>query len=257
MAVYLLTFFLAVAVTYLLTPVVSNFACKIKAVDIPNDRKVHAFPIPRLGGLAIYAGFLVAVLVALAYANASGMKLNLQMIYGILLGGTLLVLVGAVDDIRGLRPTTKFIWQIIATFIIIYFGVVISFVTNPFNGVWSIGVFAIPLTILWVVGVTNAMNLIDGLDGLATGVTAISSMALFFVAIRTHQIGAAIIMLALVGVCLGFLRYNFYPAKIFLGDSGALFLGFILAASSIIGVLKNNTGCGFDHSPPYSWCADF
>lgn len=238
MLIYLLTFLLAFVVTYFATPVVKTFASKIKAVDIPNNRKVHILPIPRLGGLAIYIGFLTAVIAAMIISQASGVNLNFHIITGILLGSTLLMLVGMWDDIKHLRATTKLAWQIAAAFIVIFFGVVISFISNPFNGIWPIGIFAIPLTLLWIVGVTNAMNLIDGLDGLATGVTAISSLALFFVALRTHQIGAAILMLALVGAALGFLRYNFFPASVFLGDSGSMFLGFILASSSIIGVLK-------------------
>jgi UDP-GlcNAc:undecaprenyl-phosphate GlcNAc-1-phosphate transferase len=133
---------------------------------------------------------------------------------------------------------TKLAWQIVATLVVIMFGAEINFISNPFNGILPLGLFAIPLTLIWVVGVTNAMNLIDGLDGLAAGVTAIASFSLFFVALRTHQIGAAILMLALIGATLGFIRYNFFPAKIFLGDSGSLFLGFILAFASIIGVLK-------------------
>ena len=238
MLIYLLTFLVALLVTYLATPVVKMIASKVKAVDIPNDRKIHILPVPRLGGLAIYIGFLAAVGSAFILSSFSGIKLNLQMILGILLGSTLLMLVGMWDDIKNLRPTTKLIWQIIATLLVIYFGVGITFITNPFNGIWSIGIFAIPLTLLWVVGITNAINLIDGLDGLAAGVTAISSLTLFFVALRTHQLGAAILMLALFGAALGFLRFNFFPASVFLGDSGSMFLGFVLATSSIIGVLK-------------------
>ncbi|MFH1542659.1 MAG: MraY family glycosyltransferase [bacterium] len=238
MTVYLVCFFLALISTYLLTPVVESFALKIRAIDLPNDRKVHQRVIPRLGGLAIYFGFSVAIGFSLWLASFQGMKIDWQMIMGIFAGGSLLVIVGAVDDIKSIRPMTKLIWQILAALIIIYFGIEITFFSNPFNGILALGVFAIPLTILWVVGVTNAMNLIDGLDGLATGVTLISALTLFFVAIRTHQLGAAIIMLALAGSSLGFLRHNFFPAKIFLGDSGSMFLGFVLASASIIGVLK-------------------
>jgi UDP-GlcNAc:undecaprenyl-phosphate GlcNAc-1-phosphate transferase len=111
-------------------------------------------------------------------------------------------------------------------------------VTNPFNGLWPLGFVAVPITLFWLVGMTNAMNLIDGLDGLATGVTSISAITLFIVALRTHQLGAALVMLALAGAALGFLRYNFNPASIFLGDAGSYFLGFVLAAASIIGVFK-------------------
>jgi UDP-GlcNAc:undecaprenyl-phosphate GlcNAc-1-phosphate transferase len=238
MAVYLLTFLLAFFVTYLATPVVKILASKLNAFDMPNDRKVHSQPIPRLGGLAIYIGFLAALVFAMIVSNFLGVMINPGTIFGILAGGTLLVGIGIIDDIRGLRPTTKLIWQIVAAFIVIYSGVEISFITNPFNGIWPIGIYAVPLTLLWIVGLTNAINLIDGLDGLATGVTAISALTLFFVALRTHQIGAAFLMLALGAAALGFLRFNFSPAKIFLGDSGSLFLGFILASSSVIGVLK-------------------
>ena len=238
MHIYLVTLLAAFFVTYLVTPVVRVFASKVRAVDIPNNRKVHTQPVPLLGGLAIYFGFLAALALALVLANAGGVKINLLMVSGIFLGSTLLLIVGIVDDIKDLRPTTKLIFQVAATLIVVFFGVEISFITNPFNGLVAIGIFAIPLTLLWVVGITNAINLIDGLDGLATGVTAISTLTLFFVALRTHQIGAAILMIALFGASLAFLRYNFFPAKIFLGDSGSMLLGFVLAASSIVGVLK-------------------
>jgi UDP-GlcNAc:undecaprenyl-phosphate GlcNAc-1-phosphate transferase len=238
MAVYFLTVFLAFLITYLATPVVKSIALKIKAVDIPNDRKIHKEPIPHLGGLAIYIGFMVAVGIAVWASARFGIAVNLKTITGIVLAGSLLMLVGVVDDVRNLRPTTKLIWQLIAAFIVIYFGVEINFITNPFNGLLLLGALSVPLTLVWIVGITNAINLIDGLDGLATGVTAISAITLFFVALRTDQIGAAILMLALFGAALGFLRYNFFPASVFLGDSGSLFLGFILASSSVIGVLK-------------------
>ncbi|MFH1826096.1 MAG: MraY family glycosyltransferase [bacterium] len=238
MHIYLVTFLTGLLVTYFCTPVVRLFAQKINAVDIPNDRKVHSEPIPRLGGLAIYAGFLAALAAASILISYSGMRVDWRMIFGVCLGGTLLLAIGLLDDIRGLRPMTKLFWQIAAAAIVIAWGIEINFLSNPFNGIYILGFFAIPLTLLWVVGLTNAMNLIDGLDGLAAGVTAISCLTLFVVALRTHQIGAALLMLALGGAALGFLRFNFFPASIFLGDSGALFLGFVLASASIVGVLK-------------------
>lgn len=238
MHIYLLTFLVAFLVTYFATPVVKKLAGRINAVDIPNSRKIHVLPVPRLGGLAICIGFWAAAAAVFFLSKLAGMKINSQMIFAILLGGTVLMFVGMRDDVKNIRPTTKLFWQIAATLIVIYFGVEINFISSPLGGIWPIGIFAIPLTLLWVVGITNAMNLIDGLDGLAAGVTAISALTLFFVALRTHQIGAAFLMLALVGAALGFLRYNFFPASIFLGDSGSLFLGFVLATSSIIGVLK-------------------
>ena len=130
-------------------------------------------------------------------------------------------------------------WQLFATSILLFFSVGINFVSMPFGQILPlIPWVSIPLTIIWIVGMTNAINLIDGLDGLASGVTAIAAGTLFFIALRTHEIGAAILLLALFGASLAFLRSNFFPAKIFLGDSGSYFLGFILAASSIVGVFK-------------------
>lgn len=235
---FLLTFLLAAAVTYFATPVVRLFASRIKAVDIPNDRKVHVLPVPRLGGLAIFIGFIAALGTFLLTAPKSGIMVNFKMLWAIVAASTILLAVGLVDDIRGVSATKKLIWQVLATLIVIFAGVEISFVSSPFNGIWPMGLLAIPLTVLWVVGITNAMNLIDGLDGLAAGVTAISCATLFFVALRTHQLGAAFLLLALGGAVLGFLRYNFYPAKIFLGDSGSMLLGFVLATSAILGVFK-------------------
>ena len=238
MLLYLLTFAVAFVLTYVATPLVSALAVKLNALDLPGKRKVHLLPIPRLGGVAIYLGFVGAVFLALLLAHYFDMVIAVRPLIGIFLASTIMLLVGIVDDLRGVRATVKLIFQIIAAVVLVYFGLEINFVSNPFNGILPLGLFAIPLTLLWVVGLTNAMNLIDGLDGLASGVTAISAITLFFVALRTHQIGAAILLITLFGVTLAFLRFNFFPATIFLGDSGALFLGFILASASIVGVLK-------------------
>jgi len=239
MLLFLATFLIAFVLTILLTPMVRSFAPEIGALDVPSARKVHQEKIPRTGGIAIYFGFLVAVLFGLLFLGGlRGAVINLRPILGILLGGSLVLLVGLVDDIYGMRPLAKLFFQSVGAGVAIYFGVEINFVSNPFNGLFTLGVISIPLTLLWLVGMTNAINLIDGLDGLAAGVTAISSGTLFFVALRTHQLGAALLMLALCGAALGFLRYNFFPASIFLGDSGSYFLGFILACASVIGVFK-------------------
>ena len=220
------------------TPAIRNFALKTGAIDTPNERKIHHSLLPRLGGLSIYIGFISSMLVAFLIAKFFGHSLEWKHMLGLFLGSTLILLVGVIDDYKGIRPLYKFLWQILAAIIIISFGVSINFFSNPFNGIMAIGFLGIPLTMFWIVGVTNAINLIDGLDGLAAGVTAISAGALFIVALRTHQMSAALIMLALCGSTLGFLRYNFFPAKIFLGDSGSYFLGFILSSASIIGVFK-------------------
>jgi len=238
MMLFLLTFLIAVFLTILFTPMVRSIASSIGAVDKPSERKIHNKVTPRLGGIAVYGGFFAAVAFAFFYSGWFGPVVQSRPLIGILLGGSVMVIIGILDDIRGLSPWTKLLWQTAGAGIAIYFGVEISFVTNPFNGLLPLGLVAVPLTLIWLVGMTNAINLIDGLDGLAAGVTAISAATLFFVALRTHQIGAAIIILALSGSALGFLRYNFYPASIFLGDAGSYFLGFVLAAASIIGVFK-------------------
>ncbi len=234
MLIFLLTFLIALIVTMLLTPVVRKLAPRIGAIDQPSARKVHQGLIARTGGMAIYLGFLAALLLGLFFLN----HLNIRPLFGILAGGTVILLVGLLDDIRGLNAWTKLFWQAVGAGVAVYFGVEISFVTNPLSGLLPLGVVAVPLTILWLVGMTNALNLIDGLDGLAAGVTAISAATLFFVALRTHQLGAALVMLSLSGAALGFLRYNFFPASIFLGDAGSYFLGFVLAAAAVIGVFK-------------------
>lgn len=239
MLTFLFTFLMALVLTILLTPMVRSFAPEIGALDKPSERKVHSSTIPRTGGIAVYFGFLAAVLFGLLFlGGVRGAVINLRPILGILLGGSIVLLTGLLDDIYHMRPLAKLSFQILGAGVAIYFGVEISFVTNPFNGLLPLGYIAIPLTLLWLVGMTNAINLIDGLDGLAAGVTAISAGTLFFVALRTHQLGAALLMLALSGAVLGFLRYNFFPASIFLGDAGSYFLGFTLAAASVIGVFK-------------------
>lgn len=238
MLTFLATFLIALILTILITPMVRSFAPEIGAVDKPAERKIHTHNISRTGGIAIYFGFAVAVLFGLLLGAEHGIKINPHPILGILLGGSIVLLMGLMDDMRRLKPMTKLFWQVVGASVAIYFGVEISFVTNPINGILPLGFIAIPLTLLWLVGMTNAVNLIDGLDGLASGVTLIAAATLFFVALRTHQPGAALLMLALAGTALGFLRYNFFPASIFLGDSGSYFFGFVLAASAIIGVFK-------------------
>ncbi|MFC1768024.1 MraY family glycosyltransferase [Candidatus Margulisiibacteriota bacterium] len=164
---------------------------------------------------------------------------------GLLIGSSIVFLVGVIDDIYGVNVAFKFTGQIIASLVAIFFGVQIFFIATPFNTLLYLGVWAVPFTLVWMVGITNALNLIDGLDGLASGVAAIAALTLFFVAIRTGQLPAAILSLIIAGISVGFLRYNFHPASIFLGDSGSLFLGFLLASLSVVGVLKSTIVIAF------------
>lgn len=240
MFLYPIVFIIALAVTLLLEPFAKSSAFLFNAIDKPSARKVHTGPMPRCGGIALVGGFLSAVLFGLAAAFLFGrMHINYSGVLGVIAGGVFIFFVGLVDDIRGLSPSKKLILQIVAAFIPVVLGVSIQFISIPFTGVLLLGVFSVPVTILWIVGATNALNFIDGLDGLASGVSAIAATTLFIVALKMHQPGAAIVLAAVAGAAIGFLRCNFYPASIFLGDSGSLFLGYILAAASIIGVLKS------------------
>lgn len=230
---------LALAVAFLIsfsaTPTVIALAHKIKAIDIPKDeRRVHKKPIPLIGGLAIFYGFVISVL---CFAVID------RQVMGLLLGSVIIVTVGVIDDMRDLSAKLKLLFQIVAAAIVIYFGVEIEYVANPFAK-WfgpqyiNLGLWSIPITMIWIIGVTNAVNLIDGLDGLACGVSTIASVALLSMTLLSQNLNAAIITAALAGAGFGFLPYNFNPAKIFMGDTGSTFLGFVLACISIQGIMK-------------------
>ena len=228
----LFAFILALAISFACTPAVRMLAIKIKAVDVPKDnRRMHKVPIPRMGGLAIFAGFLVSVL----FFVPLGTEFR-----SILIGALILVVLGIIDDIVALKPKTKFAGQIIAALIPALSGVSIHGIVNPFvPGQYStLGIFSIPLTVIWIVGITNAVNFIDGLDGLACGVSAIATVTMFIIAVLFGETYIALMMAALAGACLGFLPYNMNPAKIFMGDTGFMFLGYILATVSIQGLFK-------------------
>ena len=228
----LFAFILALAISFACTPAVRMLAIKIKAVDVPKDnRRMHKVPIPRMGGLAIFAGFLVSVL----FFVPLGTEFR-----SILIGALILVVLGIIDDIVALKPKTKFAGQIIAALIPALSGVSIHGIVNPFvPGQYStLGIFSIPFTVIWIVGITNAVNFIDGLDGLACGVSAIATVTMFIIAVLFGETYIALMMAALAGACLGFLPYNMNPAKIFMGDTGSMFLGYILATVSIQGLFK-------------------
>ncbi|MCL2588308.1 MAG: undecaprenyl/decaprenyl-phosphate alpha-N-acetylglucosaminyl 1-phosphate transferase [Oscillospiraceae bacterium] len=225
----------ALIISLIATPPVKLFAERVGAIDIPKDaRRVHKEPIPRLGGLAIFIGFVLSVVI---FAEI-GRELQ-----GILLGSVLIVAVGVVDDIMPLRAWQKFFAQIVAALIPVFHGLTIYLISNP--NIFSpapyleLGLFTIPLTVIWIVGITNAVNLIDGLDGLAVGVSTISSLTMLVVALLvTADANVALVLAALAGACLGFMPYNLNPAKIFMGDTGALLLGYLLATMSILGLFK-------------------
>lgn len=230
---YVFALIMGCAFSYIFTPFVKKMAFKVGAVDIPkDDRRVHSKPIPRLGGLAIYLAFVITVLIFLPLNSDSAVP-------GMLVGGTLIVMLGVIDDIKELSPKIKFAGQVLAALVLVVFGVKVEWVTNPLGGMFYLGKLSIPLTIFWIVGITNTLNFIDGLDGLAAGISSIASFTLFLVALREGNIVVVIMTAALAGAALGFLPYNFNPAKIFMGDTGAMFLGYILAGISIEGAIKS------------------
>ncbi|MDY3984719.1 MraY family glycosyltransferase [Dysosmobacter sp.] len=233
-AYVVLALVVALVVSFLTTPVVKTFAYKVGAIDVPKDaRRMHKVPIPRLGGLAIFIGFMVSIL--LFASITSEMK-------SILLGAVIIVVLGVVDDIMALPAMLKFVVQIVAASIPATHGVQILAFSNPniFSDdlYWVLGWLSIPFTVIWIVAITNAVNLIDGLDGLANGVSAISATTMLVIALVGNQTQVAIVLAALVGACVGFMPYNMNPAKMFMGDTGATFLGFILATMSIQGLFK-------------------
>lgn len=229
--VYMAGCLAALVMALALTPVVKRFAIRIGAVDAPNQRKVHTRIMPRLGGLAIFLAFVCGFFIVLPVLQ--GYKAHV--VWGLLLGGAIVTIVGALDDRFDLSPKWKLLGQVIAASVVVSFGVKVDFITIPFGDGTQMGWLSIPLTIFWIVGVTNAINLIDGLDGLAAGVSAIATGTIFVLSLVMGNGTVALLSAALLGSIIGFLVFNFHPAKIFMGDSGALFLGFSLATLSVLG----------------------
>lgn len=234
------SFVVALIISYVTTPFTIKLAFKIGALDVPKDaRRMHKKPTPRIGGIAIVLGFLISVCCFSSFIQNGIVNLSLL---GILIGSFTIAVLGFLDDLKPKKAVVKFLIQIAAASIPVLLGIRIIAVTNPFTGM----LIRIPEwlsyggSILWIVGVTNAVNLIDGLDGLAAGVSSIASVALLSILIMQHNINTTMLILAaaLAGSCFGFLPYNFNPAKTFMGDTGATFLGFTLACVAIQGPFK-------------------
>lgn len=241
---YLAIFVIALTISYLATWPVKYLALRIKAVDHPSERKVHTEPVPRLGGLAIFIGFLTALAMQFVYQRfypSEIVRLSLSPgLKGILIGAVLMLIVGILDDIFELMPLVKLFGQIVAAAVLVSFGIKMEFIGNPVDGgLIYLGNVGIVLTIIWVVAFTNIINFIDGLDGLAAGISAIAASSFAFFAWQTGQVGTAIVSLTIAGSSLGFLRHNFNPAQIFMGDSGSMFLGFLFGAITVDGVMKS------------------
>ncbi|OZI10400.1 undecaprenyl-phosphate alpha-N-acetylglucosaminyl 1-phosphate transferase [Bacillaceae bacterium SAS-127] len=227
-----LAFVICLIASLAITPLVKKLAIAVGAVDKPNYRKVHQRIMPRMGGLAIFISFMIGMFVLQPQAD-----FNLA----IILGGVIIIITGVLDDRFELSAKVKLAGQLLAALVVVvYGGVQMEDINLPFGGQMEFGYLSIPLTILWIVGITNAINLIDGLDGLAAGV---SSIALFTISLMAYMKGDLYVMsvaLLVLGSTLGFLHYNFHPAKIFMGDTGALFLGYIISVLALLG-FKNVT----------------
>ena len=221
---------LALLIVIVFTPAVAGMARRLGAVDLPDERRVHRIPIPRLGGLAMFFGIIVP---SLAFLDLS------RPMRGLLVGAAVATAVGAIDDFRGLVWWEKLGGQVLAGSIPPIFGIWVDHFTFPFLGVYDLSIWlGAPLTVLWIVAVMNMVNFLDGLDGLAAGVCGIAGLTFAVIALSLAKPTAAAFSAIVFGATLGFLRHNFFPARVFMGDSGAMLLGFSLAAVSVEGLLK-------------------
>jgi UDP-GlcNAc:undecaprenyl-phosphate GlcNAc-1-phosphate transferase len=245
MNTYLTLFLISLAASLFATPVIRRLAQRHGWLDVPKDgRRVHAVPIPRLGGVAVFASVMLALAVLPFVDNLVTRQLagQWQGVVAVLASSTLVFLFGVYDDLAGTSAKWKFVAQGAAAVLLYYLGGRVDAVTIPFVGSFELPpVLGFGVTLLWVVGISNAFNLIDGLDGLATGASLFAALVMLGVSLVNGRVLVTVVSIALVGSLIGFLRYNFNPASIFLGDSGALFIGFLLAALSVTGTQKAST----------------
>lgn len=227
---YIFSVLSAFVISFLIVPFTAKLAFKIGAVDKPSERKVHTGRMPRLGGLGIFLSFTITALIFLEITGP---------VAGVIIGACIITLVGVLDDIYQLPPVVKLLGQSVAAVVAMSFGVMVHFVTNPFDGLLWLGYLSVPITFLWIVGVTNAVNLIDGLDGLAAGVSSIAGLTMGVVALLTGAHEVAWAAFILVAAVMGFIPYNFYPARTFMGDGGSNLLGFLLSCLAILGSVKS------------------
>ena len=264
--IYLVTFAIAALVTLVATPLIVRLATHLGVIDrVDDERRVHEVPTPRIGGVAVFFGFACALFAVLGFALASPYALlpawehathakqiemltdqfeSVHQLVGLLFGSLLVLGLGIWDDTMGMRPRNKLLAQVLVAVISLFYGFIITGVTNPFNHDPNTNWIELPswagvlLTLLWYVGMMNAINFIDGLDGLLAGVTVISSIFIFAISVLHANPVVALVVIALAGASLGFLPFNFNPARIFLGDAGSLFIGYVFATVSIIGASK-------------------
>ncbi|NLN64482.1 MAG: undecaprenyl/decaprenyl-phosphate alpha-N-acetylglucosaminyl 1-phosphate transferase [Clostridiaceae bacterium] len=250
---YIIPCAIAFIVSFFASPIAKKIAVRLNAIDVPeDDRRMHKKPIPRMGGLAVIAGFLVSsIYIFLVYEPVELVswleEVSSAKVWGFFIGMLIIIALGVYDDIHPLSAKIKFPIQLIAAAIVVFSGTQIKFITISISDVRYVSVgntLSIILSIVWIAGITNAINLIDGLDGLSAGVSGIASISLFFVSVMMApdvHIIFSVLYIALAGAILGFLPFNFNPAKIFMGSTGAYFLGFMLSVISIEGATKAYT----------------
>lgn len=244
---YLIIAAVGAVVTLIVTPLVRRFALARGYVHHPGHRDVHMQAVVRIGGVGIFAGVMAAILTQAIGERYFGWIGSITdsgstraKVVGVVLGLMLIFLTGLLDDFKPLSPGWKFAGELLAAGVVVASGLRIEYIGNPLGGgLIQLGLLAMPITLLYIVGFTNIINLIDGLDGLAAGISAIAAATLLVLAVQGNRLDAAVLAAALIGACLAFLRYNFHPASIIMGDSGALFLGFALSVISLMGVMKS------------------
>ncbi|TVQ48454.1 MAG: undecaprenyl/decaprenyl-phosphate alpha-N-acetylglucosaminyl 1-phosphate transferase [Gloeocapsa sp. DLM2.Bin57] len=236
---HIIAFLVSISVVLWSTPVVKTIGIKSGKVDLPGERKIHKRPIVRIGGVSIFIGSLSALLIVWWLGGFGILSPEKEWeIWGVTIGGLLLFLVGLADDLFNLSAMSRLFMQTAVATFAWWVGVRIDFLSIPFSGIVHLGWLGLPITLFWLVGMTNAINWIDGVDGLAAGVSGIAAVVMLIVSLFMNQPAAALVAAALAGGALGFLRYNFNPAQIFMGDGGAYFMGFTLAGVGVIGLVK-------------------
>jgi len=242
---YLVAFGASAGVAFVATPLVRRLSLRAGWIDHPSDRKVHPRPTPTAGGLAIFAGVVAGLVVARALPSLAGLRETTLVLEATLVSAVVIVVIGLIDDTRGLSPLGKLAGQVLSAGLLVLAGVQLLYFYFPGQGVLSLSPdLAVPLTVLWIAGMVNAVNLIDGLDGLAAGMVAIGAIA-FFVYMTlgptagSEPTSAALLSAIAAGAAIGFLPWNFFPAKIFMGDTGSGLLGLMMAVATIAGVGRN------------------
>ena len=238
---HLLAFTVSALIVLWTTPIVREIGLKSGRVDRPDARKVHQRPMVRLGGVSIFLGSLMALLIVWRLGGFGFLPRDEEYeIWGVAIGGLAFFLIGLADDLLNLPPLVRLFFQSVVAALAWWAGVRIEFLSVPFMGMMTLALWiSLPITVIWLVGITNAINWIDGLDGLAAGVCGISAVVMLIVCLFMNQPAAALLAAALAGACLGFLRYNFNPAQIFMGDGGSYYMGFTLASISVVGLVKS------------------